>query len=974
MPKTMTVHATLAALLAGLSLSAYAMADAPRPVDIPAGDLRQALLRVSEQFGADLVYNPEQVQGLKTHGAHGQLTTEQAIAQLLEGTPLEVHTDASGAILIARPTAPKSVPQSSEKPVELSEVVVTGTHIRGAAPVGAQVVTIDRRQIDRSGYFTAQEVLRSLPQTFGGGPNSNSQILPLTDSEAGSNVTHGSGVNLRGLSAGSTLVLVNGRRMALGGSSGLFVDVSSIPLSAVERIEVLPDGASALYGSDAVGGVVNFILRKDYQGADTSVSYGMSTRGDGGPEETRASQTLGTQWSSGSALLAGEYFHQTALPASDRPVFAGDLRPFGGDDFRQANCRPGTVNAGGKTYALPAQSGGPLTAGTRNLCNQYAPNLVSPPDKRYSIVGRVTQQIGSSVELFADTLFARREYETQALSATTLSVPATNPFYINPAGAGPVSVQLDLSSDFGPLETRGHAEMRNLAAGANITLAGDWMLVTYAGLARESETQTGLTIDPVALNQALAASNPATAFNPFTAGPSANEALVARVAHGGVSYVHYLSEIKTVNATANGTVFALPGGAAKAAVGVEYRRESHLSTGTSTVRSSSTPLLSSHFSGNRDISSVFSELLFPIVGDDNAMRGIAALEFSAAARAEHYSDFGKSFDPRLGVRWSPIRGLNWRGSYSRSFRAPYLDYLDESANTAVGRRIGDPSAPGGSSVVLQWVGRNADLHQERARTWTTGVDFTPDALPVLKLSLGYYNIHYEDRIEGSGQLIATALSDPAFPGAIIRNPSAADRERVCANIATYTNVSGVLGDCRSLPIAAIVDTRFRNVALLTTSGVDFSVNYGMPLGGGNFTTDVSTTYILSDRRAPRDGVSSFNLRSTPNNPVDLKTRGTFAWTRGGLSLAWTTNYLNHYRDTTSQPNRAIASWTSFDLNVSYRLPGSETWLGGIDLALNCLNIFDRDPPFYNNPLGIAFDSTNGDPLGRFVSFRMRKSW
>lgn len=199
---------------------------------------------------------------------------------------------------------------------ELEEVVVTGTHIRGAAPTGSSLTVYQRTDIDRSGASNVEQFLRTIPQNFSSLDASTSQVTAGGISESNTNSFFGSAVNLRGLGGGATLVLLNGQRLAPAGTDGAFVDVSMIPLSAVERIEVVTDGASAIYGADAVAGVVNFILRKDYEGAETIVRFGDSTRG--GAAEIDASQLLGGSWKNGNAMLVYEHRKQDPLLARQR--------------------------------------------------------------------------------------------------------------------------------------------------------------------------------------------------------------------------------------------------------------------------------------------------------------------------------------------------------------------------------------------------------------------------------------------------------------------------------------------------------------------------------------------------------------------------------------------------------------------------------------------------------------------------------
>lgn len=516
MLKTMIVRATTAAILASLSLSAQAIADERRLVDIPAGDLRQALLRVSEQFGTDLVYSPEQVQGIKTPGAHGRLTTEQAVTELLKGTPLELRTDPSGAMLIAptaasakevsRPSVDASaqsksfwsrvrlaqVDTSSSSPVErrreartseadedsarsqetieLEEILVTGTHIRGAAPA-SPVITLGQQAIARSGYTDVGNLMRSLPQNFSGGSNPGTNIGVAPNNLASANNPAGaSAPNLRGLGPGSTLTLINGRRFAQGLPGG-GADIGAIPLDAIDRIEVLTDSASAVYGADAVAGVVNVILKPGDGSARTGVAVGGAT--EGGGFERRMSQTLGTDWQGGDAFMGYEYSRQDAVDSSDRTFTQSAPRPFS----------------------------------------------LLPEVKRHSAIASVNQALNEDISTFVDGFYTSRDVN-----------------YLNSELADPSSWRRNPTS----------ARQYSGAAGVRARI-GEWRS-TFFGAAGEDKTdQDVFVVDSVTAESSL------------------------------TNIQHFLGRHRSLEINANGPLASLDAGQVLAAVGAGYRWEAFMS-------------------------------------------------------------------------------------------------------------------------------------------------------------------------------------------------------------------------------------------------------------------------------------------------------------------------------------------------------------------------------------------------------------
>jgi outer membrane receptor protein involved in Fe transport len=390
-------------------MSSHALADARRQsINIPADDLVASLELLAKQSGIEFVYDADQLKGVKAHGVSGILTPKEAVTKLLEGTHLTVTEHQSGALLIAAPQAgdrtsnsAPSPPQdagsaarsahrnssrqpsvldhagsqdadaNSKKNWDLDEIIVTGTHIRGEAAVGSALIVYTRTDIEQSGSATLDQFARQMPQNFSGADtiataNFNANIGGFQQGAA-ANIFGGAGFNLHGLGPGSTLTLLNGHRLAPGAFDGSLVDISQIPLSAVDRIEVLDDGASAIYGSDAVAGVVNIITRKDFDGVQTGVRYGAST--EGGAREYTASQLLGRSWGTGNFLLNFEYDDQGGLDASQRNWIGGE--------------------------------GGPYS--------------LIPENRRNSVFATGSEDIGSGTTLSASILYSDRDFETNSI-------------------------------------------------------------------------------------------------------------------------------------------------------------------------------------------------------------------------------------------------------------------------------------------------------------------------------------------------------------------------------------------------------------------------------------------------------------------------------------------------------------------------------------------------------------------------------
>lgn len=388
---------------------------------IKAQPLGDALNELAQQSGLQLVFYSSIGEGLLSPDLQGNYDVRAALERLLANTPLTYdfinartvairekspsssllqrspsdissHNTASStpseALRLAEVTAVETS-RSSDKASETSreknsskdeqrsrqrdrsanEMVVTGTHIRGSAPIGSPIFVYTQEDFEKVGAATAQQFFATLPQNFGGGRTEDSWSGVPSNGAAdsggggGSDQTFGSGINLRGLGSGATLVLVDGHRQAVSGYAD-YIDVSMIPLSAVERIEILPDGASAIYGSDAIGGVVNIIMLRDYQGAQTRLFSGTTTQGGG--TEYLGAQTFGIGWGSGNALLTYEYHHRDPISSRQRDFLDLDAQGLPDIDITGEQERHSVMLNLRQTLTDRLSTNGSLTYSTRD--------------------------------------------------------------------------------------------------------------------------------------------------------------------------------------------------------------------------------------------------------------------------------------------------------------------------------------------------------------------------------------------------------------------------------------------------------------------------------------------------------------------------------------------------------------------------------------------------------------------------------
>lgn len=540
---------------------------------------------------------------------------------------------ATSALVLAAPALGQTA-QPVTDPVQAaggdtpaSEIIVTGSRIRGVAPVGSNVIGITADTIQREPVTSTSDLLRRVPQVVSLGANRNGGSAQ----NGAANATRGAGINLRGLSTNATLLLYDGKRLPPQGTQGQYTDPSAIPAIALERVEVVADGASAIYGSDAIAGVVNFIPRRGFNGAEVRARAGIA---DGGYSENQVAGVIGRKWDSGSAMLAGEVTHNDPLRGWDLDFYQDDNRYRGGRDLRVTNCNPGTITAGGKTYAIPAggvtqATAGSLVAGTTNKCFYNTLDTVIPEQTRYSVTGNIRQDLTPGIHLFADGLFSYRKGTIAGINTINATVTSANPFFVAPApGITSETVAFSLVPVIGPDFNPYWGRTWNLSAGASADLFADWKATAYYAHGESADVaDRRLGINGAALTAALNDTNPATAFNVFGGGN--NPATIAKI-RDNLFIITGRTKLDVVNGQVDGTLAELPGGGLKLAAGAEWRKE-YTFTDLTTGQASGTQK-SVADAGSRTVKAVFGELFVPLFGSANAVPGFQELSLSLAGR------------------------------------------------------------------------------------------------------------------------------------------------------------------------------------------------------------------------------------------------------------------------------------------------------------------------------------------------------
>jgi iron complex outermembrane receptor protein len=891
------------------------------------------------------------------------------------------------------PAAPAPPPPGSTD--LLQEVVITGTQLHGLdAPIGSSLMVLDQNQIAQTGLQTTADLIRALPFVSQIGPGED-----LTNSAAnlGSlNITRAQGINLRGLGVQATLTLVDGRRQVPGGEGAQLFDPSAIPSIAVERIEIVPDGASATYGTDAVAGVVNLILRRKFDGVQIEASDGFA---NDFARQVRVGALAGHTWDGGSVMLAGEFFTHPELLASSRPgQYQDNQAPFGGSDLRNLVGAPGNISVGGTLYGLPPGNGTGVTPA------DFSPNIAKtsqwdhysalPRTERHSFVLSAQQRVNDRVNLWLEGYFSERGSLSMSnpIQQTGLQVPSTNPFFI-PAAAGNCttgagvcdSVNYSFVNDLGDLRIKDTVQSNQIALGADVDLGKGFTFEVYGTTNQDSESNMYGTFNQNALAAALADSNPATALNVFGSGGNNNPATLAKI-YGQANFTSRYT-VNLVNAKVDGPIFDLPAGSVRVAIGGEFHRDRLQNINYSNATTPDVTLSTETVNtvNSRSVSSGFVEAVVPVFGAPNAVPGIARLDIDLAGRYDRYSDFGSTTNPKIGLNWSPIGGLTVHGSYGKSFRAPTLCDINPFCTAGVitvpfpdlGWAANNPPSIFGPGVSLtaQVVGGNSTLKPETATTYSMGTDWHPDWISDFEASLDYYHIDYRNIIDAPAAFNPAAGSDPNFAQFVVRNPSLAQVN------ALFSQPQAGLQSFPPFLVNLIVDGRRHNVGEAITNGLDMSLRKTWRSSWGDWLTAFNGTYVFKYDYSVVPGAPLVDVVNTVQGsgnsyPLRFAARGQLGWSDYGFSLTSFINYHNSYTNTappTPLVTQSIASYTTVDLTAGYDT-GDAPPHGlpkNLALSISAIDAFNRLPPFAL--IGTqTFDATSAGPLGRVVTFEVRK--
>lgn len=836
----------------------------------------------------------------------------------------------------------------------LEEIYVTGSRIARTSDFEnpSPVVSFNKEELDKTGYTSLQQLMEKQPFVGTGTFSTRANNQDSTANGA-------AGISLRGLGADATLVLVNGRRVQVSpfaeSVTTSFVDINAIPISAIERLEVLKDGASAVYGSDAVAGVVNVVLRKDYEGTELSASYGATT--ESGLDETRLSGMWGVNGEDSNITVVLDYFKNSTLYNKERGSLGfADQSPTGtnrgGIDVRSSRSFPGSFVVDGVDTVDPACPAD-RTFGVNCRYDYGKWNLLTPESERSGLMVLGRQGFGENIEFFTE--IGAQHNNSFAQGAPTpldgealLTVPATHPN--NPfATTNTIGIRRLRTVDAGPRQFNITSDNLRLVLGLRGKISDfDWEVSGQRARAKSEQTgsrsQGWVRTD--FLQQQITLGN----YNPF-GGTFNSQDVIDSITTSLVR--RGTSDLTAYEGLISGDLFDIASGTVRMAAGVEYREESvkdvpddqfqrGLIFGTESVAAQ----------GSRDITSAYVEFSVPVLQN---------LELSLAGRYDDYSDFGDTTNPKVAVRWSPIESLAFRASWGTGFRAPSLAQIglgpSKESSFFVDQPLCNQEGPGSAACDLldyttTYTG-NPDLDAEDSESYNIGIGWKPT--DAMEFSLDYWDIKQEQKI------------DKQLPGPIVNNFCTTQDSTRCQRL------DPLPGD--ALGELITVFATFENTGTQKVNGIDLSGHYSMDLGTGALNLALDYSHMLEFTRflPSADGLT-FDERDVAGKYEYPEDRfvltgdwGTESW---GVNAA--VNYIGSFDDLNGSPDY-FDSTRSVDAFVTLNLQARYTGFKGLTLVLGADNALDEDPPF---AIGDADTDVYGyvsgmhDPRGRFVYGRM----
>lgn len=877
-----------------------------------------------------------------------------------------------GSVALAQDTAATNddAAKSSEAKT-LEGVSVVGSRIRRKDETAASpVFTMERNEIEATGTTTVGELLQQLPS-----------VGSSFNSTGSGGTSHGSAsLNLRNMGNNRSLVLVNGRRWVNGaGTRGFrdFVDLNTIPLAAIERVEVLLDGATAIYGADAIAGVVNLVTYSNFDGLKASAYLGQTGKGDGFTHDEEVLWGKSGDW--GSVLASASVRRSNQILAGDRSFSRVPLQGISPDTPAGRFRNTTAVNGFGTKTFVPNGTGGfRLYDPATDVYNDHADTTLIGPLNLANVYGQLRWNLGERATFVSEALFNTRK-SSQRFSPSAprirgsdgMTIPADQPF--NPFGVtfqGKGFEAVREMPEVGPRINTQNVNTMRLAVGLEGEVFSSWswnVFYTYAQNKARWHSTNQIDLDKVAL--ALGPNARCQQYHcvPLNIFGAITPEMADYIRADGIDHNGTKQHDFTANVT--GELFALPAGELAFAAGVEYRKESGYDDPspyfnqtpqfiTYSRKTTSAPRLPT--TGAYNVKEAYVEFSVPLLTD---LPWAKKVELSAASRYSDYSTFGNTTNSKLGLVWSPWDELMLRTDWSQGFRAPSINELYAGLRqTNLPAR--DPCNGGGvglpgcanvpatydqknfaGGVIPSTVGGNPGLRPETSVNRSVGFVYTPHFAKGLAWSVDWYKIDLKEAISSFG---SQNLLD------------------LCASSGQRCNL---IQRAASGEIINLIDGPI-NLNQLKTSGVDTTLRYALPkTAAGNFAIMVTATYLdrfnrydtLPNgqvREVKRAGMSDVARESFPRWKADTS----LDWSRNQWSANWRMHYIGSTWEGIDPGFGHIPAQLVHDVWGAYRLRAQP-----VTFTLGVQNLFDKRPPLsWVNGGDNNFDMSTYDPRGRFI--------
>ena len=979
----------LLSLACSAALAAQAQEPAAATIDIPAGSLASALDALARQSGVQLVYRADQLRDARTGGVRGTLSTSDALDRLLQGSGFSARRDESGAVLIVpastAPAAPRSVParpasppapvpaQAEDDVTQFDAMQVTGSRIPRAQVEGpAPITVITAADIEAGGFTSVPDVMQSLTQN--GGQTQSQQSAGGADFSPGAQQ-----VDLRALGPNHTLVLVNGRRIAdfplpFGGRSN-FTDVSSLPLGMIERIEVLTGSASAIYGSDAISGVVNFILKRRADGTTVDYRYGQTERGDA--QSHRLNVSSGYDNGDFHAVFGFEYRRQDPLwgferreqdSSFDAPTANSRVPPR---TFLVTDWWDDYIDPGEDTCAAMSH----LNEGTLGYHERPRYGMFCGSDRAVAYRTQISKRDGINAyaslghafegghEWFADVQAGRHEVSLfRAPRIWALMTPdgVEHDYFHNIFGGEDEDERynrqywqrqftLEEMGGLGNGMVRTVQKTFGLTTGMHGSVWGDW---NYEASLSHSQYKARIrwpqivaaAANDLFLGPLLGYTD--SGYPIYNADPARLWTPLTRAEYDSIfayTTYHPESESQALALTlTRAELFSLPGGAAGFAATAEIGRQSY--------DLNPDPLATEYYyyswkdsdgHGSRNRWALAGELRMPV---------LETLNLSVAGRYDRYRFAGRDpgkFTWSAGMEWRPLDSLLVRGSYGTAFRAPDLHYVfagpgnDETSApdywrcaTEQGDVPFDECDYDREGIIRSRAG-SADLEPETSDSWTVGLVWSPSSW--LDLSLDWFDIDMRNQVQDLRvQDVMINERDCRLGTLDIDSPICVD------TLARITRMpDGTLYGVHVNPI---------NIARERTSGADLSANLRWDTAIGLFRLTGSYTWVHEHeiQDYPDEPVTDMFAINSGYDIPRTKASLRLSWSKGPLSASIQGRRLGRIPNDDSyyeiwSPEDGTDPWIGatyrYNANVQYEFSERSR------LSLSVVNLFDKDPPY-----------------------------